>query len=205
MSRTAWVVGIVVLLVVGIVLPLTAQDAAKDKAEAEAKAKAAESKKDGAEASKKDQPSAEEVLNELLRRRTENPLIEPSTTTPRSATPTPRPGDPIRTIAGTAPELPAGPLRPQGSLIISRRGRMIQASGGMTPWAFVFESDGPTMKDTPMFLMPCEELQQMEQIVQRKRDGVVLEVSGEVYVYRGVNYLLPTRVVESPNRGNLRP
>ncbi|MBI1371978.1 MAG: hypothetical protein GC159_04355 [Phycisphaera sp.] len=205
MTRTQWKVGVIAAMLTGLLLPLVARSA-DEKPKADSTKAAAAEKKDAAktdDAAKKDQPSAEEVLNELLRRRSENPLIEPAA----PATPTAPGAQPaaIRTIAGTAPALPTGPLRPQGSLVISRRGRMIRASGGMTPWAFVFESDGPTLKDPPMFLMPCEELQQMEQVIDRKQDRAVFEVSGEVYVYRGANYLLPTRMGEVQDRGNLRP
>jgi len=195
MTRMYRILAVCTLATLGLVLPLVAQDSDGNDKKADAKPASDEAK---------DQPSAEDVLNELLRRRSENPLIEPTTPSPTLTRPV-APDNAIQRIAGTAPKLPVGPVRPQGTLIISRRGRVIRASGGMTPWAFVFESDGPSLKDPPMFLMPCEELQKMEETLGKKGDTAVFEVSGEVYVYRGVNYLLPTRVMNSPDRGNLRP
>ena len=159
-----------------------------------------------AAADKAAQPSAEEVLEGLLRKRTENPLIEPArpaVTTPLvPGKPTPAPA----AIAGSAPGASSkAPLRREGQFVITRRGRMVRGSGGATNWMFVFDSDGEKLSDPPMYLTPCLLLEDMENIAARQGDSAVFVLSGQVFVYRGANYLLPTLMKLAPVRGNLQP
>ena len=148
-------------------------------------------------------PSAEDVLNELLRRRAENPLIEParpaidatSATTPSTAQP-----------IGTAPGVEQTRLKREGQFIITRRARMVRSvGGGVTPWMLTFEADKDGLEDPPMFIMPCQMLEDMEKIAAERGEGVVFTVSGQVFVYRGANYILPTMMRMAPDMGNLRP
>jgi hypothetical protein len=148
------------------------------------------------------QPSAEQVLNELLRRRAENPLIEPQR--PASA-PTPVTVNPKSPSVGTAPKSAQTPLKREGQFIITRRGRMVRASGDSSAWMFVFDGDASGIQDPPMFLMPCTLLEDMEGLANRGGDSAIFVVSGQVFVYRGANYLLPTLMRLVPDKGNLKP
>lgn len=160
-----------------------------------------------------DAPSADQVLGNLLRRRQENTLIEPSRTAPVS----PAPGAPDApvTLPGTAPEADAQgniprpevarhKLQREGSFVLMRRGRLMRAVGAATTWMYVFDADDQDMTDPPMYLMPCQMLEDMERIVAERGDSVSFIVSGQVFVYRDANYLLPTLMKLAPRRGNLQ-
>ena len=153
-----------------------------------------------AAASDQTQPSAEDVLNELLQRRSENPLIEPARPTTRTTT------EPIHAVPlGTAPGVKNTRLLREGQFIITRRARMIRANGGMTPWVLSFDADKDGMQDPPMFVMPCRTLEDMEKIAAERGEGVTFIMSGQVFVYRGANYILPTLMKLAPERTNLKP
>ncbi|MGQ0628161.1 MAG: hypothetical protein ACT4PL_08700 [Phycisphaerales bacterium] len=106
---------------------------------------------------------------------------------------------------------PPGRLLREGSVLVSRRGRMVKTRAG--EWAFVFDSDGTGKADVPMILQPCLRLAEMERIALSGQSGtgtattaeaVTFTVSGQVFVYKGRNYLLPTLAVTTrpdPNLG----
>jgi hypothetical protein len=159
-------------------------------------------------------PSADQVLGNLLRRRQENTLIEPSRTAP--VTPAPGAPDAPVTLPGTAPqadsdgkmpspEVARHKLQREGSFVLMRRGRLMRAVGAATTWMYVFDADDQGMADPPMYLMPCQMLEDMERIVAERGDSVSFVVSGQVFVYRDANYLLPTLMKLAPRRGNLQP
>lgn len=80
-------------------------------------------------------------------------------------------------------------LRPEGSNIVMRRGRINRDASGA--WLFVFEADASGMADPPMNLMPCLLLQQLQRHFQARGNAPLL-LSGRVFAYEGRNYLLPT-------------
>jgi hypothetical protein len=89
-------------------------------------------------------------------------------------------------------------LLPEGMFVVRQFGtmRLVGAAG----WVFIFapNTDGPTLP--PMPLLPCANLQAMEQIAgpaaDSGRDAGFL-VSGQVFVFEGRNYLLPTIFVQA--------
>lgn len=155
------------------------------------------------------QRSAEEVLEELLRRRSERD----GTTGPASADApgdrrpsAPAPVSPASSgdVSGTAPGA-AERLMREGSFIITRRARMVPVGQDSSAWMILFESDTGADGAPPMYLMPCRMLEDMEAIVRDQGDAAKFIVSGEVFVYRGTNYFLPTLMKLAPDRGNLSP
>jgi hypothetical protein len=80
-------------------------------------------------------------------------------------------------------------LRPEGSNIVMRRGRINRDATGA--WLFVFEADASGMADPPMKLMPCLLLQQLQRHYQSRGNAPLL-LSGRVFAYEGRNHLLPT-------------
>lgn len=198
-----------------LALPVMAQTEPEESAESDAPAETnpnaeaasggeqADPTEQAEQAEPSDQPSAERVLQELLQRRQENPLIEPSQPDDGAA----READEQPAAAvGTAPDTPRQTLKREGQFIITRRGRLARPEeGGAAPWMFVFASDGDAMADPPMLLMPCRQLETMERIVEERGMDVPFIVSGRVYVYHNRNYLLPTLVKLAPDRGNLQP
>ncbi|MEX2673679.1 MAG: hypothetical protein WD294_16385 [Phycisphaeraceae bacterium] len=207
MNRTTvfsfFTAALVMLLV--YLAPSFAQDAERDTeapAEANTEQPAEQDAPQADEAA--EQPSADDVLQDLLRRRSENPLIEPSRERDPSAN-----GEgeskssAARALAGVAPGASEASLRREGQFVITRRGRMVRVPGDVSGWAFVFDADGSGMQDPPMYLMPCQLLEDMEEIVTQHGDSVVFVLSGQIYLYRGANYMMPTLMKLAPDRGNI--
>lgn len=157
----------------------------------------------GAETEATGDATAEDVLNELLRRRAENPLIEPAKPDRKQPGQALQPG--VAQPLGTAPGVTQTKLKREGQFVITRRARMIRSTGGLSPWLLTFEADSDGLADPPMFVMPCRMLEDMEKVVGDRGDEVVFIVSGQVFVYRGANYILPTLMKLAPNMGNLNP
>lgn len=162
------------------------------------------------------QPSAEQVLNELLRRRAENPLIEPvrSGNNPANNVPNTPAGVPLApgsgkptTGAASRAAHPASPttLRREGQFIVTRRARIVRASADSAAWVVTFESDSSTLQEPPMYLMPCQMLEDMENVISQHGDAAVFVVSGQIYAYRSANYLMPTLFKLAPAKDNLQP
>ncbi len=132
------------------------------------------------------------LLNTLLKDAPKNELISPI--------PIDQPAAP-GTLVGTAPDANNLLLKREGSYAVNKAGRIEKISGGFLPYRFVFRDE--SMPD--MYLMPCGLLQDMEAIVQRHGDDIDFVLSGQIFVYRGDNYLLPTLMKLEPRRGNLNP
>ena len=156
-----------------------------------------------ADTGKSSEQSAEQVLNELLQRRSENPIIEPAkpVITDSAAAGSPTTATPLGTAPGAAPVQ----LKREGSFVIMRKGRLVRGEGGMSPWMYVFDADKDGLADPPMFLSPCQALEDMEATVSEHGDSMVFTVSGQVFVYRQANYLLVTLWKLTPSRSNLQP
>jgi len=130
-------------------------------------------------------PSTEDVLKEMEKQRGKAPAPTPST-----APPTPGPSTP----AADAP--PAKAVRPvigrllrEGTFLVDRRGRMVRASNG--DWTYAFDADAQNQADPTMILMPCQKLEAMEKLAERYGESVTFSVTGQVFVYKNRNYLLP--------------
>lgn len=94
-------------------------------------------------------------------------------------------------------------LTPEGSLIASRRGRVLRSDSGGWRFAPDVDADTPQGVDQPMDLLPSRALEAMlrEQWAMGSR---ALLVSGRVFIYNGRNYLLPTMfVIERTGRAGL--
>ncbi len=128
---------------------------------------------------------------------------DPRTDLPKLPAPTPgRIDQPDPRIIGIAPGGPAPKLRREGEFVLSRKGRMVRAEGGQL--LFAFDADSDKADEAPMVLMPCRLLQNMEEMAQEHGDRTVFILSGQVFVYRGANHLLPTMMKPSIDRGNLQ-
>lgn len=95
-------------------------------------------------------------------------------------------------------------LRPEGTIIISRIGRMVRSDVG-GEWLFTFDADSTGKLDPPMILMPCRLLERMERLVSEDGDQVKFIVSGQIYEYYNRNYLMPTVMSVPYKRDNLSP
>ena len=113
---------------------------------------------------------------------------------PAPINPTGMPPEP-RVPSGTLPGLEArdllvgaSGLRAEGTFLVERRGSMIRLGRGER--VFVFHATDKGKRERPMVLLACQLLQQMEQMAEGA--PTVFVVTGQVFVYGGVNYLLPT-------------
>lgn len=152
-------------------------------------------------------PTADEVLQELLRERNDAPqpivpsvpredegiLLSPDTSA-RLLT------DPL--LLGLDPDQPQAELKNEGEFLISRTGRLIRSADGSQA-LFVLDADQQGAAEPPMILHACKLLQTMEKTVREQGDEIPFIVTGQVFIYRGANYLLPTIVKREFDLGNL--
>ena len=83
-----------------------------------------------------------------------------------------------------------------------RRGRLMR-SPSANQVMFVFAADQHLSPEPPMVIMPCQALENMERVVAERGDHVVFQLAGQVFVYRGTNYLLPSIWRLPADRGNM--
>jgi hypothetical protein len=133
------------------------------------------------------QRSAEEMLRQMLQ--PANQGAQPLKPIPDIA--------PQNDVTGganaTAPDAPTQRLDPEGALMLDRIGRV--SRGKESKWLeFHFDSDGRSMTDPPLLLLPNKQLMQLEDLLLGTQSDLSIRVlSGELTEYRGRNYLLITR------------
>ncbi len=140
---------------------------------------------------------------------TGNPAGPAPSTTPAPAGGGTSPAAPGSSVPAAAPSVPAatepaqgGRLLREGTFLASRRGRVIKTTGG--EWQFHFDTGPENKADAPMVLMPCLNLQAIEKLADRGSEALSFTVSGQVFVYKGRNYLLPTMYTVN-RRGDVTP
>ncbi|MBC7835607.1 MAG: hypothetical protein H7Y88_10985, partial [Phycisphaerales bacterium] len=94
-------------------------------------------------------------------------------------------------------------LLAEGTFLPSRRGRMVRAPEG--EWMYVFDADARGLSEAPMVLMPCQNLAAMERITAQRGEGATFTVSGQVFAYKGKNYLLPALYIVNRASADLTP
>ena len=99
-------------------------------------------------------------------------------------------GGPLSAAEGLADLRPGSPeLVREGSFLVRRRGILVPVSEGR--WGYVFDEDAEGDAEPPMLLQPSLRLAEMVRLARSRSETVTFEVSGQVFVYRGRNYLLP--------------
>jgi hypothetical protein len=133
------------------------------------------------------QRSAEEMLRQMLQ--PANQGAQPLKPIPEVAPQT----DATSGAAAVAPAAPQQRLEHEGTLLLDRIGRLTR--GRDTKWLeFRFESDGRSMTDPPLLLLPNRQLMQLEELVNHSQADLAIRViSGEITEYRGRNYLMINR------------
>ena len=79
------------------------------------------------------------------------------------------------------------PVR-EGTIITSRRGTIVRSARGA--FLFIFDADAEGLLDPPMVLLPCLLLERIERYQQQRGASAEALLDGQVYTYRGRNYLL---------------
>lgn len=140
----------------------------------------------------KPEPKPEQVIKDLEKSAPPAPTTTPAPRPAASPAGNPAPASPL-TTAPTAPAPAAtlpGKLVREGTFITSRRGRVIRAGSG--EWMFHFDQASAAPAEPPMILMPSMNLMAIEKLAERGGESLTFRVSGQVFVYHGKNYLLPS-------------
>jgi hypothetical protein len=124
-------------------------------------------------------PSTEDVLKQMEKERGNAPAPTPSTAPPAVEQAPAAPNRRVRT----------GRLLREGTFLVDRRGRMVRAANG--DWMYTFDADAKGQADPTMVLMPCQKLEAMEKLAERYGESITFTLTGQVFVYKNRNYLLP--------------
>ena len=93
-----------------------------------------------------------------------------------------------------APAAPSVAVMREGTTIVDRIGRLTRGTDGNT-MEFTFESDGKTLKDPPVVIIPNLKLMSMEDAIKNSSRDLRFRITGTVTEYRGRNYVLVDKVV----------
>jgi hypothetical protein len=126
-------------------------------------------------------------------------MLKPAPSPTRQLPPMPEQAAPGEKVASPSvkPGAPQVPVIREGTYIIDRLGRLTKTDKG--EFEFTFESDGKTMHDPPMLLLPNLKLAQLEDAVTSQARDLKVRVTGRVTEYRGRNYLLLDMVIVPPD------
>jgi len=143
------------------------------------------------------EPTAEEILKQLLSRPTRRSVALPQLTQviqsddQRAMTTETRPEDPAA----------AASLLPERAMLVDRVGRVVP---GDKWWTLVFENRGRQAADQPIRLLPSRLLESAISLSGGGTQAPVFIVSGEVTTYENRNYLLLRKVLVRRQAGNIR-
>jgi len=101
-------------------------------------------------------------------------------------------------LGATAPRAPTLQVLREGSFIVDRTGRLTRSADGQG-WELAFESDGRSLQDPPLVILPNLKLMAMEDAVKNQSRDLRFRVTGMVTEYGGRNYILLEKVVVVPD------
>lgn len=159
------------------------------------------------------EPSAEEVIRQLMQTEPARALVLPQDRVGKPATST-MPAEESKLPANlfepaSAPTAPpaggtaqAAPTRNESTWLIDQLGRVVP--GGGVWWSLAFEDRGQQASRKPVRLLPNRLLETAIALSGGGTRGVVFSVSGETTTYRGQDYLLIRKVLVRRDMGNFR-
>ena len=145
-----------------------------------------------------DAASPRELIDRLVREREASPVV-PSETVPQRVAVPERVGMPAPSVdldpavIGVVPGQPLPTLRREGEFVVERPGRLVPVEDGLYQ-VFVFDEVAGLPPLRPMVLHKCQRLATMQEAVRQRGEDLLFTLTGEVTMYRDVNYLLPTRI-----------
>jgi hypothetical protein len=139
------------------------------------------------------EPTAEEVLRQLMQNRPSRSPIPPQPSATAAAT---QPGAPL---AGAIER--KGPRWTEDTSLMDQPGRILPGDDG---WSFAFEDSSLSPQLAPVRLLPNQLLETAIHLSGGGTRSVVLIISGDVTVYKGVEYLLLRKVLVRRDTGNFR-
>jgi len=89
-------------------------------------------------------------------------------------------------------------LRKEGEFIRQRVGRLVRGAQNELP-TFNLEADGAALQDPPLTLLPCTELEKMEEALKKASRDLRFRVTGTISLYRDKNYLFVERAEIAPD------
>lgn len=90
---------------------------------------------------------------------------------------------------------------PDGTLIVSRRGRLLRGHHGA--WVFVFDADAWGTGDEPAVILPSPALKNLIKNGRRSDYREPVHLSGSISTYRGRKFIVPTASSNLYERENL--
>ena len=91
--------------------------------------------------------------------------------------------------------------KPDGTLIVSRRGRLLRSQRGA--WLFVFDADAWGQADAPVVLLPSPILDRLVREGRHSDYRSPIHLSGAISQYHGRRFLMPTAITSHRERPNL--
>lgn len=145
----------------------------------------------------------------------QSPATQPSKPVPadqmlsKMLKPAPESGQPLSTNqppqpdvttgrGAVAPNAPTLTVMREGTYLVDRTGRLSRSADGQQQ-EFVFDSDGKTLKDPPIVILPNLKLMAMETAVKGSSRDLRFRITGMVTEYGGRNYVLLEKVVVVPD------
>lgn len=102
--------------------------------------------------------------------------------------PTPVDADP------TARRPPVGVARGEGTVLVSKRARLVRLPGAGGQFGATIDNDTNSPAELPMVLLPCRALERLEAVASWRGEDTAFLLSGRVYTYDGRNFVLPVLV-----------
>jgi len=145
-------------------------------------------------------PTTEPAARSLTAEQMFSRMLRPSPSVARPLQPTPDGPAPDKTsgVGAVAPGAPTLNVLREGTYLVDRVGRLNRTSDGSQA-EFTFDSDGKTMKDPPVLILPNLKLMSMENAVSSANRDLRFRITGMVTEYRGRNYVLLEKVVVVPD------
>jgi hypothetical protein len=144
----------------------------------------------------------------MMKKMKQQPVVEPTERPSETATekrpalsPSPK-IDLDPKVLGIAPGMPKPKLRREGEFVINRQGRLLRSNDGQS-MIFAYKSDSKIEPEPPMIVVPCQLLQNMEEMMLERGDQISFSITGQILSYHGTNYILPTMMKPAIDMGNL--
>ena len=152
---------------------------------------------------------AADVVDQMSKRmKQQQPVVEPTERPAKTATekrpalsPSPK-IDLDPKVLGVAPGMPKPKLRREGEFVVNRQGRLLRSNDGQH-MVFAYKSDSKLQPEPPMIVVPCQLLQNMEEMMLERGDQITFSITGQILSYHGTNYILPTMMKPAIDMGNL--
>jgi hypothetical protein len=139
--------------------------------------------------------SAQQEMNDLLSGAGDSASAGQGAAAPASASPSAAaPLDASSGPGAVAPGAPQVNVLREGTFIVNRVGKLSRTNDGQQ-MQFTFDSDGRTMKDPPLLILPNLKLMQMESAVTANSRDLRFRISGMITEYKSRNYVLLDKFV----------